>query len=58
MTPQSLPVRRLLPYVGLAFALALVVTGAVMAETHVPVPIAPDAAPSAAGAQVATFALG
>ena len=58
MTP-SLPARRR-PWLlaGLGTALALVLTGVVMADTHVPVARAPDAGPRAAGAQVATFALG
>lgn len=49
--------RGLLPYLGLSSVLALVLIGAVMADTHVPVAIEPDA-PRAGGAQVATFALG
>ena len=50
MTP-SFPARRrawLAP--GLAAVLALAVTGAVMADTHVPVARAPDAGPRVAGA--------
>ena len=57
--PSRQPTSRmgLLPALGVALTLALVVIGVVMADTHVPIPIAPDAKP-ADGAQVATFALG
>ncbi len=58
MTPPPSPARRAWSTVGLGSALALVVFGAVMADTHVPVAIKADAGPRSAGAQVATFALG
>lgn len=57
MTPPTTSWKGFLPTLVFSTALALVVIGAVMADSHVPVPIAPDAKP-ADGAQVATFAVG
>ncbi len=57
MNPPTTSWKGFLPTLVFSTALALVVIGAVMADSHVPVPIAPDAKP-ADGAQVATFAVG
>ena len=57
MTLPTTPPRRLWSTLLLACALGLVLIGAVMADTHDPVAIAPDA-PRAGGASVVTFALG
>ena len=57
MPPRTPPLRGLLPYLGLSLAAFVAVIGAVMADSHQPVAIEPDA-PRAGGAQVATFALG